>query len=161
MEKKIYISAEHLPGKLNTVADRESRATGQLRVETQPPAADVQTGSTSNRPVCFKTHNTARRIFHLETKSQLGSDKCSGSELVGSKMLCLSSFCSDREVSSQSEQGKSTGAGVDCASLANATLVSTNDINADSATNFPQSQMDQCSCGIPETRHILSFFRDH
>ena len=29
-------------------------------------------------------------------------------------MLCLSSFCPDWEVSSQSEQGKSTGAGIDC-----------------------------------------------
>ena len=139
MERKIYISAEHLPGKLNIVADVKSE-TRQLGVEAQPisvPATDVQTGSMPNRPVCFKAHNAAPRIFQLEARPQLGSDECSGSELVRSKTLCLPSVCSDREVSSQ---GKSTGTGVDCTSLANTTLVSTDDINADSAANTPPKQ---------------------
>ena len=113
---------------------------GQLGVEAQPisfQATDDQAGSMPNRPVRFKADDTAPRIFQLETRSQLGSDKCSGSELGRNKMLCLPSFRSDREVSGQSEQGKSTRTGVDCTSLANTTLVSTNDINVDSAANTP------------------------
>ena len=144
MERKIYVSAEHLPGKLNTIADRESRVRPDSSEWKLNPsvfhATNVQIGSMSNRLVCFKAHNTAPGIFQLETRPQLGRDQCSGSELVRSKMLCLPSFCLDREVSGQSEQGKSTRAGVDCTSLANTTLVSINNINADSAANTPSKR---------------------
>ena len=132
---------EHLPGKAEYCSRSGVESdTRQLGVEAQAisvPATDVQTGSMPNRLVRFKA---APRIFQLEARSQLGSDECSGSELVRSKMLCLPSVCSDREVSSQGEQGKSTGTGVDCTSLANTTLVSTDDIDINSAASTPPKQ---------------------
>ena len=74
---------------------RVESETRQLGVEAQPfsvPAADAEIRSMPNRPVCFKTHDTAPRIFQLEARPQLCGDQRSGLELVRSKMLCFPPF---------------------------------------------------------------------
>ena len=73
---------------------------------------------------------------------------------TGRKQDAMPSLLLWRCMSSQSEEGKSAGAG---ASLANTTLLSTVNINADLAAAY-SFQTDQCSCGIPEMRCTLSLF---
>ena len=70
IRKNIKISAEHVPGKLNTTADHESRLKGdssEWMLDQQCLSDHGSSRSMSNRPVCIDAISTAPKIHELET----------------------------------------------------------------------------------------------
>lgn len=72
MERKITLTAEHLPGSLNQTADWESRNVSTMSTNSwrlNPKIfAQINSGSSRDGPVCGQIKCTAREVHELKTR---------------------------------------------------------------------------------------------
>ena len=144
MQRKIFLSAEHLPGKLNLIADQKSRAMADSS-EWKLNLNVFQQVMSSLGPCqidffCLKAYCSAPSVHELEARSGISGNGCSESKLGNKKMFCFSSFFPDREVSSKSEAGESSRISTDCTCMANTTVV-------------PGADVDDTSTAITSAKH--------
>ena len=109
LQKSILITAPHLPGKLNNVADRESRefydsSKWQIDLrEIQP----FLTKKVQCRSLCVTPNGSPPNLCELETRPGCYLHRCNVPRLVPSKRLCLSTIQSDRTSTEKSISGQS------------------------------------------------------
>lgn len=100
LARKITLRAEHIPGRLNVVADAESRA--------KPDAADWKLD-----PEVFKVLNhsfgpfTVGEILQLSARPPSRAVRCPGSALVGRECLRLPPFQLDQQMSEEDKPRRS------------------------------------------------------
>jgi len=116
MFQNISLRANHLPGYLNSVADRESRI-AQDRWDWQlHPNIFLkinQMGTTCSRPVCIQAKGLVTSIFQLEARPSSLSYRCISSGLVRENLLCKSPMepIVESPVRSQSPTSRCTNSG--------------------------------------------------
>ena len=99
-ERSITVEAHHFPGRLNIVADFESRAypdSSDWQLEKSIFQGINQMGSIHNRSFFEQTDNTTTQVCELETRGK-GSG-CLYSGLEPAQEIRISSICLDKAVS--------------------------------------------------------------
>ena len=123
--RNIMISAEHLPGKLNTTVDRESRLkrdSSEWMLDPSSVSSDHGSSrSMSNRPICIEVISTTPEIHELETRPRFNCYGCIEPTL--DQRVCLPTVFPDWEVPLQGQEGESVRADSSGSCLANSTMV--------------------------------------
>ncbi len=96
LQRNITIKAQHLPGRLNQVADSESRTM------LEPVGLETRLTSLSTNPstlgpngggfVCLQTDNTVPSLFQLAARSICSSNRCLPPSLDGAQGICKSAM---------------------------------------------------------------------
>ena len=76
MNRDITLVAEHLPGILNTTADKKSRVMRDRSDWMLNPMVFHKIQQKWDPHVCIQTDNTAKEVLQLETKSRSRSSGC-------------------------------------------------------------------------------------
>ena len=101
------------------IISRESQLQGRLgisaperflRIETvlssfQQNMANIGE-ETRNRPACFKVIKSASKLLLLEAGSQQSWNRCSSTEMVSQKSICIPSICLDSQSAEKSRGGE-------------------------------------------------------
>ena len=78
---------------------------------------------TRNRPVCFKVIKSASKLLILEAGSQQSWNRCSSTEMVSQKSICIPSICLDSQSTEKSRRGESPFSNNSNSNLADPKLV--------------------------------------
>jgi len=139
LRKNLTIHAEHIPGRLNTTADRESRRKVDSSDWRLNPEiflySHAEIGTVQYRPVCGKAQHPARKILQLPTQSSGRSYGCIGSEMGSSDSLCLPPLHFGWQGLAENKTGGSASGSGDCTTVAVATMVSSYVGHADGLPN--------------------------
>ena len=160
------ISAKHLPGKLNTMADQESRLKGDSSEWMLDPVVFARSWKllvhARYRRICIKVIGTAPEIHELETRPGLD---CIEPILEGDQGVCLPTILPDWEVPLESQEGESVRAESGGSCLANTTMVCSPVVDAvpksthSSKVPIPVEESSQRTSSIDtpvESRHVAS-----
>ena len=102
------ISAQHVPGKFNTIADSESRVFNDRSEWKFRPSNDFPLSQeVRNRPVCFSPIHSASPLRQLASGPRGTAHRCIDNGLGTVQGLCLSTLQSDPSCSKQSDSGQS------------------------------------------------------
>ena len=122
LQKSILITAQHLPGKRNNVADRKSRVLRLQRMANRPTSDSALPKKMQCRSLCVTSNGSLPSLCQLETMPVCYLHRCNDPRLVPSKRLCLSTIQSDRTSTEESISGQSRS-GACGPSVAGTTLV--------------------------------------
>ena len=99
LERNIHITAQHLPGVMNHIADAESRTMrDRLDWKLNPVIFWNINGSGS---ICFQTDNSVPRLFQLASESLRSGYRCLPAGMVAIEGLCQPPMVPNREVLAQ------------------------------------------------------------
>ena len=98
-KNKVVLTARHVPGVMNLVADQLSRSQQTLHTEwsLNPKIWKVAVTNrlpTSNRSLCHKIQSQAAPVCFSSVRSQGSGSRCPGDELVRTSSLLLPSYSS-------------------------------------------------------------------
>jgi len=107
LQRQITLSASHVPGLDNQVADQESSqvqtsAEWKLHKEIFTEIL-YSAGTVQNRSICNEAESPIRSLCEQETRSRSIGNQCLSPQLEGPRRLCLPSLLTDRQVSSEGE----------------------------------------------------------
>ena len=122
LNNQLIVSAQHLPGKLNTRADRESGK----RLETQPQPVSGNSenmGPFRNRSVCISPDIPTSSLRQLEARSPSHADRCLYHGLADNPRVCLPTICLNRSMLAAGNISEGRTISPNNASMANSTLV--------------------------------------
>ena len=101
-----------------------------LRMETVPSSFQQNMANigqeTRNKPVCFKVTKSASKLLLLEAGSQQSWNRCSSTEMVSQKSICIPSICLDSQSTEKSRGGGSPFSNNSNSNLADPKLVPQN-----------------------------------
>ena len=132
LEREIFLSAEYLPGKLNIIADRESRMMGDSSEWKLDPVVFHQIMKVIGP---CEVDLFARLSAQLHEQIRINSNRCPESTLEGDKGLCFSPLFSNRQMSLQDQEGGSPITDPGGSSMANPAMVCSSTIDALSEAN--------------------------
>ena len=138
LQKSILITAKHLQGKLNNVADRESRVLRLQRMSNRPTSDSALPKKVQCRSLCVTPNGSPPNLCQLETRPGCYIHRCNDPRLVPSKKLRLFTIQSDRTSTEESISGQSRS-GACSPSVAGTTLVAS-----------PPECLDTESCHDPK-----------
>ena len=103
---RIFTRESQLQGRLGISAPEKF-----LRMETvsssfQPNMANIRK-DTRNIPVCFKVIKSASKLLLLEAGSQQSWNRCSSTEVVSQKSICIPFICLDSQSTEKGGGGES------------------------------------------------------
>ena len=109
----ITITAEHLPGNLNSKADWESRhqkdsSEWKLCLLIFRKICQILGEKNRNRPAYFKVANSASKLLLWEAGSQQFWHRCSSTEMVLQESICIFSICLDSQSTERGRGREST-----------------------------------------------------
>ena len=103
---RIFARESQLQGRLGISAPERF-----LRMETVPSSFQQNMANigeeTRNRPVCFKVIKSVSKLLLLEAGSQQSWNRCSSTEMVAQKSICIPSICLDSQSTEKSRGGES------------------------------------------------------
>ena len=98
-----------------------------LRMETVPSSFQQNMANigedTRNRPVCFKVIKSASKLLLLEAGYQQSWNRCSSTEMVSQKSICIPSICLGSQSTEKSRGGESPFSNNSNSNLADPKLV--------------------------------------
>ena len=124
LDRKLFLSAEHLSGKLNQVADQESRMLGDSSEwKLNPVVFSLLMKQLGPCSVDLFASRLTAQLHQLEARSRSTGDRCPITAVDGHARICFPSVHTDRKMP---DQGTSEGVttGTDCTNMADAALVS-------------------------------------
>ena len=107
LSRGIIITVEYLPGKLNEIADKESRVyldRSNWMLEHGDKTNREHLGYTRSGPVCGQTHGPKTALRELEAGSQCSSDRCLQHNLDTIVNVWISPVWSDWSLFGQSKE---------------------------------------------------------
>ena len=110
LQRFIFLSAEHLPGKENVIADEES-STMRDRCDwmLNPQVLNRIQSWISPCDICLLSDQTAAEIFQLEARPRGGENGCIQPGLVDHQGICQSPLVLDRSLSVSGQATKLQG----------------------------------------------------
>ena len=127
LERSITVEAHHLPGRLNIVADFESRGHPDTSDWQLDPSIfqriNNKWGPFTIHLFCKQTDSTATQACELETRSRGRGSGCLYSGLKPAQGICIPSICPNRAVSEASSAAVSLSVDNCGSSLGNSTVV--------------------------------------
>ena len=123
LDKGITLSAEYLPGEMNTTADLQSRMlTSSAEWMLDPAVSETEVGTLRCGPLCNTPQPSARSVCVLEARPVCHRNRCAPDDLVQYSGVRVSPVLLDRKVPSQAE-GRPSDHPLDCSNLATPVMV--------------------------------------
>ena len=133
LTKGITVTAEHLPGSQNFIADRVLKSVpGLQQLETSDkgvPGVGDQMGPVRGGHVRRQAEQTEGDVLQLEARPTGSGDRCVHGALGQPEGVSVSAVLPNRQMSVENKEGRGQG-GADSTDVASTTMVSTTPVNA-------------------------------
>ena len=154
-ERNILIQAQHLPGSMNSIADRVQSPPRQVGLEAGPyhfQEDPSSPGASIHRSICKSPVSSATIIRQLETRPTSHRNRCLLHGLVQSPKqdICQPSLGSDRQSPINGPQSGDMGDGASSSCLESSSLVSLASANAGQRTTDHSTISGDNSVSMPK-----------